>query len=340
MQAAAGMKRLPPLALAAALLLTACGGQSQPASGTPAPIPWKHGIIVPKGDAGFELMAREKGYYKAHGVDVEFQQFAGNVQLNQALIAGVIDSGEESADPAFSADLKGGTLKIIGSTIPGNPFGVLARAGINSFSDLKGKTIGVSQPGALPDVLMRAMLKAKGVDPNSVTAVNAGADAERYNAVKGGKIDAAAVSSEFVPMSKKDGINLLGLANDVVPLYPRFVIVANGDALKSRPDGAVRFLAGEMEGLRYALSHRQEELQLTSRTINLPVDDPRITYLYDAIKDGNMVAPNCDIPRAKIEWLQNLRVDLGIQKSKVDLNTLIDDSFRQKALKLARASPA
>lgn len=334
------MRRLARLACAAALLVTACGGQSQPKPGTEGPIPWKHGIIVPKGDAGFELMAQEKGFYKAHGVEVEFQQFAGNIQLNQALIAGAIDSGEESADPAFSADLKGGTLKIIGSTIPGNPFAVFARPGISSFADLKGKTIGVSQPGALPDVLMRAMLKAKGVDPGSVTAVNAGADAERYNAVKGGKIDSAAISSEFVPQSKKDGLNLLGLANDIVPLYPRFVIVANGDALKSRPDGAIRFLAGEMEGLRYALSHRQEELQLTSKTINLPVDDPRITYLFDALKDGNMVAPNCDIPREKIEWLQNLRVDLGIQKSKVDLNTLIDDSYRQKALKQARPTPS
>ncbi len=313
--------------------LTACG-QSQPAASPLAK--WKHGILKPKGDAGFELMAKEKGFFRQHGVDIEFLEFSGNIQLNQALIAGQLDSGEESPDAVLAADASGADLKIIGSTIPGNPFAIYARGGITSFGQLKGKKIGVSQPGSFPEVLTRAMLKAEGVDPNSIVIVNAGADIERYTALKGGKIDAAAASSEFVPQTKADGINVLGYANKIVPMYPRFILAANSRSLKDKADAAVGFLAGEMEGLSYALSHRTETLQLTAKTIDVPADSPGLAFLYDSLKNDGLVSPTSEIPRAKIEWLQNLRVELGLQKERVDLNKVIDESYRTKALKVAK----
>ncbi len=311
-------------------------GFGQIPSNAASVLKWKHGIIVPKGDAGFELMALTKNFYARYGVSVEFARFAGNVQINQALIARDIDSGEEGADPVLAAVLKGVDLKIIGSTIPGNPFALYTRSGITSFTELTGKSIGVSAPGSLPDILMRAMLKAKGVDPKSLVVVNAGADAERYQAVKAGKVDAMAASSEFVPQARKDGVNVLGFAKDIVPQYPRFFIVANGKSLRDKPEAAVGFLAGEMEGLSYALTHREETLALTAKTIRVPPDNTRITYLYDEIKNARMVSPTLEIPRDKIAWLQEFRIELGLQKERVNLDTLLDDSFRQKALAVAR----
>lgn len=335
MDISAGVTRIRALALLVVLLvalLAAAGPQGTSA----ALLSWRHGIIAPKGDAGFELMAREKEFFRKYGAAVEIIYFEGNVQLNNAIIAGAVDSGEEAPDPVFAAILKGVNLKIIGSTIPGNPFAVYARSGIESFRDLKGKTIGVSLPGSLPDILMRAMLKAEGVDPRTLVVVNAGADAQRYTAVKNGKIDAAAASSEFVPQAKKDKINVLGFAKDIVPLYPRFVVVANGRSLERNPDAAVAFLAGEMEGLSYALTHRDETLQLAARTIHVSPDSPRLTYLYDALRNDHMVSPTCEIPRDRLEWLQTFRIGLGLQKSRVDLARVIDGSYRDRALTIAR----
>jgi ABC-type nitrate/sulfonate/bicarbonate transport system substrate-binding protein len=325
--------RLWAFLLAGMLLVAALGQTPSNAAGV---LTWKHGIIAPKGDAGFELMALTKNFYARYGVSVEFVDFVGNVQVNQALIAHEIDSAEEGADPVLAAVLKGVDLKIIGSTIPGNPFALYARSGITEFTQLAGKTIGVSAPGALPDILLRAMVKAKGVDPKSLVLVNAGSDAERYQAVKAGKVDAMAGSSEFVPMAQQDGVNVLGFAKEIVPLYPRFFIVANGKSLREKPEAAIGFLAGEMEGLSYALVHRDEALALTARTIRVPPNNSRLTYLYDDLKNAHMVSPTLAIPRDKIAWLQNFRIELGLQKERVNLDTLVDDSFRQKALGVAK----
>lgn len=321
-------------ALLVAVLLVAVSAQSP--SNAAGAGQWKHGIVAPKGDAGFELMAQAKNFFAQHGVTVEYVYFVGNIQLNQALIARQIDSGESGADPAFAAVSKGIDMKIIGATIPGTPFAAFTRPEITSFAQLAGKSIGASAPGSFPDILMRAVVTAKGVDPKSLVVVNAGSDAERYQAVKGGKIDAAVLSSEFVPQAKKDGINVLGFVKDIVPQFPRFMIVANGKSLKDKPEVAVGFLAGEMEGLSYALTHREEALALTAKTIRVAPDNPRITYLYDEIKNGHMVAPTLEIPRDKLEWLQDFRIQLGLQKQRVDLSTLLDDSYRQKALAVAK----
>jgi ABC-type nitrate/sulfonate/bicarbonate transport system substrate-binding protein len=321
------------LLLIGALLVAAFGQSPSHAAG---PLKWKHGIVVAKGDAGFVLMAQAKNFFTAHGVSVEYVSFVGNIQLNQALIARQIDSGESAPDPAFAAVLKGIDVKIIGATIPGNPFAVYTRREITSFAQLAGKSIGASAPGSFPDILMRAVVQARGVDPKSLVVVNAGSDAERYQAVKGGKVDAAVLSSEFVPQAREDGINVLGFVKDIVPQFPRFVIIANGISLREKPEAAVGFLAGEMEGLSYALTHREEALALTAKTIRVSPDNPRITYLYDELKHGHMVTPTLAIPRDKIEWLQGFRIRLGLQKQRVDLDTLLDDSYRQKALAVAK----
>jgi hypothetical protein len=128
--------RSKALLLIGALVVAALGLSPSNAADLPK---WKHGIVVPKGDAGFELMAQAKNFYQRYGVSVEFVNFVGNIQLNQALIARQIDSGESGADPAFAAVLKGIDVKIIGATIPGNPFAVYTRPEITSFANSRAR---------------------------------------------------------------------------------------------------------------------------------------------------------------------------------------------------------
>src|SRR5256712_9928331 len=53
--------------VAAGTMLAACAGTA-PAQ---APKPWKHGIIAPKADAGFLLMAAKRGFAEREGLKLE-----------------------------------------------------------------------------------------------------------------------------------------------------------------------------------------------------------------------------------------------------------------------------
>src|SRR4029077_12339631 len=56
-----------PRGLTIALLLTALGA---PASGQDLK-PWKHGVIEPKGDAGFMVMVGQRDFASRHGLKIE-----------------------------------------------------------------------------------------------------------------------------------------------------------------------------------------------------------------------------------------------------------------------------
>lgn len=316
-----------------AVALAACG-TSAGSSGSEQKT-WIHGILAPKGDSGYQLMAKDRGFYTKQGVHVEIKSFVGNIQLNQALISGAIDSGDTAPDPVFDASLKRSNVKIIGSTLPKITYALIAKNSIKSFADLQGKTIGASAPGAFPEAVTRAMLAQQGLDPSKVKVVATGDDAQRFQALLAGRIDAAAVSDQFVPVAQKNGakIHLLGEAQNIIPQYPRFYLAANGKSLKEKPDAAVRFLAGEIQGLCYAVTHPKAEQQVAAKYSKTSPTDPKVVYVQQAIAKAHAASATSAIPMKNLEFLQSFRIKNGFQKGKVDFSKLVDPSFREKALK-------
>lgn len=351
------MRRLLPSVLGAcALVFSACAPAAQPAptsapaggaakpaattapaAGKPAAsgqmVSWKHGIVVAKADASYLLMAREKGFFQQQGINVEYMEFQSDATMAQALVAGELDSMEASPAATIAAIDRGSDLKIIGATMPGMPYAIYSKKDIATIEDLKGKTIGISAPGALPEVITKAILLSKNVDPNSVTFSNAGGDAQRFTALKGGKVDAVAAATEFKDETEKDpNIKILALASDYVPEYLRFMIIANGNTLKTKTEAVPSFLAAHMQGLRYALNNREEALALCAKTTNVEATNPRCAETYDLIKQQKYVDPNMQFDPARLTWLQNLRIKLGQQKDVLPNERLLDLSFRDKAL--------
>jgi NitT/TauT family transport system substrate-binding protein len=305
-------------------------------------VKWREGIVPFKGDAGFFYMAKEKGFFRKHGIDLEFVQIPGNVKLVRALLAGTVDAIEASPGAMLKAIPHGADIQFIGSTLPGLTYAFYVSKDINSWADLKGKTIGASARGSVPDIFARVALANHGVDPSSITIYNAGGSSgTRIKAVSQGKIAAGAASTEFVPRAKKLNIKALTTAAKEAPRYPRLVIASTGGILKARGKATVaKFLAGYIEGLQYAVAHRQETIDLTAKVTHKPTEKPTYAYLFDDVVASKAVSPTAEIPRKRLEWLEDYMVKNGLLKSKVDLDKHIDASYREEALKMLKQSSA
>lgn len=298
---------------------------------------WKAGVLQAKGDAGFVWMAQQKGYFKEHGLDVEFMEFRGDKDVMRALLAGEVDSADMNPGPALGAIDRGATnLRVVGSPMPGLPYALYVGKDITSWSQLKGKTFGVSAPGSQPEIVAREMLVRKGVDAESIKIVNAGGSGSRFKALVAGKIDATASSSEYIPDADRLGIRVMALAADLLPEYPHHVLVMNGETLKAKREATINFLAAYMEGLDYAVKHRDETLRLSGKINDKPASDPELVYIYDELIAKKYVAVKLEVPRAKIEWLQNQLLKVGAVRRKIDLDKFIDESYREEALKRAK----
>jgi NitT/TauT family transport system substrate-binding protein len=321
------MQRLAVL-LCLGLLLVVHGGHVVLAQ---ALTPWRHGAVQPKGDAGFWYMAAEGGFAKAQGLDMKMLALNSDVLLLKALIAGELDTFEAGPTSPMIAASKGADVKILGCSWPKLTYSFFSRSELRSVADLKGRTVGISAPGSLPDLVARTMLRKSNVDPEQVNFVVAGSDAERIRGIVGRTIDAAISTSDFGARPEL-GLKTLARANEVLPQFVRTCVITRGDVIRNRPDALVRLTAAIMNGYGYAVTHRAEVVALARRIASLPPNDPTPEANFAEVIEQKEVSPTLEIEMAKFIWLRDLLAADDRLDPKADPASMIDASIRARAL--------
>ena len=296
---------------------------------------WRHGIIAPKSDAGFLLMAAKGGFAEREGLKLELLEVKDDQIGLKALIAGELNSYEGGVQGPIAADVRGADVKIIGCHWPVVPHGVMVRSGINKMADLKGKSIAVSVPGSFPDMFARIAMAKFHVSPDEVVLAAVGGDRDRYTALVGGVVDAAVVSNEYLPLPSSKNLKMLVTGNDAGPNFLRVCMFSTGRVLAQRREDAIRFLTAQSKALRYAMSHRDETLKLTLAGSDAKPDDPRPAFVFDDAVRTGAVAPDLPIPTEKIAWMQDQLVAIGQIPHAGNVATMVDAGIRAEALKRA-----
>jgi len=229
------------------------------------------------------------------------------------------------------ATSKGGDLKLLGCGWPKLTFSFFARPDIGALADLKGKRIGISEPGALPDLVARAMLNRVAIEPQEVTFVGAGSETERVRAVSARTIDATIATTDF---GARTDLKLKGLAraNDILPSFVRACTVTRGDVWRKRADDLVRLVAADMNGYDHALTHRAETVALTRRIAKLPANDPTPEASFDDVTQTRALSTAFEIDPSKLLWLRDSLAEDGRIDQDFEPETMVDKSIRERAL--------
>jgi NitT/TauT family transport system substrate-binding protein len=294
--------------------------------------PWRHGIINAKADAGILFMSSRGGFAEKEGLKLDVLQVKDDQIGLKALLAGEIDSYEGGVGGAILAAARGADLKLIGCHWLTLPHGIYVRGAIATIADLRGKTVAVSAPGTMPELLARAALNKYSVPVSEVKFAAVGGDRDRFAALVGGIVDAAVVTNEYEPIAATQGVRLLLAGAEAVPHFLRVCLFSTGSVLARRPEDAVRFLTAQMKALRYALSHRDAAVKLTREVTKAKADDPRPEFVYDDTVKRNAVAPELPIPMERLEWMQRELIAAGKLERPTDLTKMVDATIRARAL--------
>ena len=294
---------------------------------------WKHGILEAKSDSGFIAMVEKGGFGAKHGLKVEILQVKAGATLMKALIAGEIDSVDMGAAESIVAAARGTGVKIVGCTRPGVPQVVLAKAEISSLADLKGKTVAISSPGSLPDLLFRGMLDSANVPFAEVKLATQGADLDRYKSLVAGITDAAVVSNEFEAVMPPN-IKVLASGSTAVPKFIRLCVATSSKVLSERRDDLVKFVAAEMDAYKYAATHRDETVKLAREMTNAKPEDKRAEFITDEAINKQQIDPTLAVPVDRLEWMEQLFVKAGVIPKTVPAAMLVDTSVHDDAVKL------
>lgn len=334
----AGMIRFMGTLAARALAALALAMLAASTGLSAAQSPWRHGVIEAKSDAGILFMASKRDLAGKLGLTLDFVQLKNDAIALKALLAGELDSYEGGAGGAMVAASRGADVRIVGCYWLAAPHGVYVRSNIATMADLKGRAVAVSTPGTFPEIFARAAFEKAGIPISDIRLAAMGSDTDRYKALIAGVVDGAIITNEFVPLAGqnpiRDHIHDLMRATEVMPNFMRLCIQMTGKTLAQRRDAAVRFIAAEIDGLRFAMSHRDDTIRLTHEITGMKPDDPRPAFVFDEAVRTKVIATDLPIPLDKLDFMQKQLVAAGNLVRPGDLDKMVDTRPREDALAL------
>jgi len=212
------------------------------------------------------FVAQEKGYFAAHGLEVEMIAPADPNDPPKLVAAGKADIAL-SYQPQLHVQVAAGLpLTRFGTLIatPLNTLLVLEDGPVKSIADLKGRKVGYSI-GGFEDALLRAMLARHGLTLDDITLVNV--NFSLSPALLAGQVDAVIGAYRNFELNQLAIEGYKGRAfyveEEGVPSYDELILVANPDHM----DRAVlrRFLDALEDGVRYLVNHPDESWELFIR---------------------------------------------------------------------------
>jgi len=204
-------------------------------------------------------LAREKGFYRAEGLDVDYVIMKPQIAM-QALIAG--DVGYTTAlGSTIRAALRGVPVRVV-MTIADKPlFALMARPEITSVEGLKGRVLGISSFGASTDTYARALLRRYKLTPNQDVKILAlGGGTNRVAAMETGAIDAALIETPYNVMLEQKGFRKILFVGDLIP-SPLAGFGTRLEKIQRQPDEVQRLVRGTLRGIRLAKSNKPEAVQ-------------------------------------------------------------------------------
>jgi len=232
-------------------------------------------IYQPVGGFTNVFVAADQGFFKKHGLDLQFQstQIASNVP--SVLASGEFDIGGPTMLPVLQADENGLDLVVLAGgavyPLPGDGLVAGTGSGIEHARDLAGKTAGVPGIGTQLDVLLRRGLKQSGIDPASVKYVEIGF-LQASDALKTRVIDAYTSVEPFTQRIEKAGSGKLLADWPEVPDGTTTVVYASTRkwAEAHRPTIAA-FRAALREADAFIKTHRDETMKANAEFTKLPL---------------------------------------------------------------------
>src|SRR5499427_6173919 len=200
-------------------------------------------------------LAKDLGFYKREGLDVELTEFQGTPLVIAAMIAGDIDVGNVStSDVIRMVAMKGQPMRAIHSPDARLYFLIAGRDEIKSVTALQSKTFAVARIGSVDHSLSTTALKALNVNPAGITFVAIGTPSTRAQALVAGRVDATTLSlATWVTIQKEPGVKVLV---DSDTYFDKATVVEKVNAVTSKvidekPEQLRRFTAAIMKASRH-----------------------------------------------------------------------------------------
>jgi NitT/TauT family transport system substrate-binding protein len=288
----------------------------------------------------WEFIATDQKTFAKYGINLKLNLFQGASEVIPSMLGGSTDIAEASAPQSVEAIQKQPGLQIAFGTLMGSPLSVIAKKGISTVADLKGKTISVNAAGASSDYYAAvAFLVANGISPSDVHFITGGATSARVSAVLSGAVDAVLVSPPDTERLTAAGDKVLGSV-DSIPSQKGALAYA-GLVKTSWATANSATLVKFLEGFQATQLYMRDPANRTTveadiqKALNTTAQGAADTYTYFIQQAESNLSPSGAVSATSISLALKAAQAPTVSASKI--NSYFTNSYVQQAAKVTGA---
>jgi ABC-type nitrate/sulfonate/bicarbonate transport system substrate-binding protein len=218
--------------------------------------------------AGPFILAAEKGFFKAEGLNVEFIPFRGGPNLVKAVIAGEVLLGAAGATDILVVREAGQPLKMVATHTEGNHFTLNVAPEVQSVAELRGKSIGVTSIGATTWVFARMVAREQRWDPDRDVKIVALGGLDAQLAALSRKEIHAFVWGDGGAVTQLQGKSrVLMRLDSVTPKWISQIQYVSEDGIKKNGDTIRKSMKGIFQAMRFMTTNTADAAEIISKKI-------------------------------------------------------------------------
>lgn len=263
------------------------------------------------------IIAEKNGYFTKAGVKVKIEHFTSAKDRDSALQSGKLDGVVTDVLAVVFANEGGIDLKMIAKTNGNIELMAGKDSGIDSISDLKGKSVGMSTNTVMEyttdQMLAAAQIKAGEIDKIAIPPLPT-----RLEMLQGGKIDAAILPEPLAGLAVKNGARVL---NSTDQLGKKAGAIAfSGQSLQESPQEIKAVFSAYNEAVKYL--QKEPLSSYVDFIIQAQGFPPTIKDSLKLPQYNLAEAPDTKIVADVVQWMQTKK----LIKNNYAYKDLVDES--------------
>ena len=288
--------------------------------------------FVSSGSGGIVEVIRfsqKQGFFKKQGLDVTMIYVPSGVLGVQTVVCGSSLIANNSVSDIFNSIAACAPLKILTVNIDRFQHLFVARPGINSPKDMKGKKVAVSRYGAFSDIETRFLIRQWGMDADrDVQVLQIGNSAARSAALMSGGIDGAVVTPAFVPVARNAGLNVIFDLSTIKTRFANIGLMAQERLIREQPRLVKGAVAGLVHGIKFWKTNPEVAKAYLKQIHKVSAAD--LDSIYEDGSKNIRSEPTPDLDGIQTAWesIPELKA-----RGPVDFKKFVDSRFIEEVLR-------
>ena len=276
-------------------------------------------------------VARDRGLFKKHGIDMQYILMPRNPLAIAALLAGEIDAAIVGPGHVINAGSSGADVIGIANLIQKLDYRLVARPEIKNKEDLRAKRIAISGPGSTSHLVTMLALQGIGIDSTQARIAYLtipGTEMNRRLALETGGVDATGLRGAVGDLYGNKGYTVLYNFKTTGLTLPQNMLVTTRRIAAAKPQVIEAYLKTMIEAIAVTFDPANKDLVTRLLASNLHLSPADAEESYQAVINSYERVPQTNLEGMR--RLHKLLLQINPKMGDVRVENVIDNSFMNK----------